>query len=141
MLLLQGALESATWCNKFVGLGGVKHLLNSIMSTDFQDPAKGSKRHICLALLLRVVNYFTIGTALFSSNQCQLQLLNLIASFIADITGKDGQEICRLRGDILLESVNADALVGRLLEITMRASLSESSDGKSDIFLSSVSRI
>lgn len=42
---------------------------------------------------------------------------------------KDGQEIFRLRGDILPASVDAEALISRLLDMSMRAAIPDASDG------------
>lgn len=51
-------MERAEWRERFISLGGVKHLTTILMNTDFYDSARGSKRKTCLALLLKLVKYF-----------------------------------------------------------------------------------
>ena len=51
-------MERAEWRERFIALGGVKHLTTILMNTDFYDLARGSKRKTCLALLLKLVKYF-----------------------------------------------------------------------------------
>jgi hypothetical protein len=51
-------MERAEWRERFIALGGVKHLTTILMNTDFYDHARGSKRKTCLALLLKLVKYF-----------------------------------------------------------------------------------
>lgn len=50
--------EKTEWRERFISLGGVKHLTNVLMKTDFNDAARGSKRKTCLALLLKLVKHF-----------------------------------------------------------------------------------
>lgn len=51
-------LEVTEWRERFIALGGVKHLTTILMNTDFYDVSRGSKRKTCLALLLKLVKYF-----------------------------------------------------------------------------------
>lgn len=54
----EALLERTEWRERFIALGGVKHLTTILMNTDFYDVARGSKRKTCLALLLKLVKYF-----------------------------------------------------------------------------------
>ncbi|KAF2075266.1 hypothetical protein CYY_003442 [Polysphondylium violaceum] len=50
------SVTSANWKQKFINSGGANHLINGIlMSVDLQSESRGSKKNICLAMLLRVL--------------------------------------------------------------------------------------
>jgi hypothetical protein len=55
--------ERAEWCNQFLARGGVNYLVNTLLTCDFFDVTRGSKRKVCLSLLLKIINSFTIGTS------------------------------------------------------------------------------
>lgn len=54
--------ERAEWCNKFLSRGGVKYLVNTLLTNDFFEVSRGSKRKVCLSLLFKIINFFTVGT-------------------------------------------------------------------------------
>jgi hypothetical protein len=54
--------ERAEWCSQFLIRGGVNYLVNTLLTCDFFDASRGSKRKVCLSLLLKIVNSFTVGT-------------------------------------------------------------------------------
>jgi hypothetical protein len=49
------------WQQKFLTLGGFHHLLQILMNNNFQERSRGTKRKICLELLLKLINHFVIG--------------------------------------------------------------------------------
>lgn len=92
--------ERAEWCNQFLARGGVNYLVNTLLTCDFFDVTRGSKRKVCLSLLLKIINSFTIETH----------------------TVNDGMEtVSRLRGVVLLNCTDGKQLVARLMELSMRA--------------------
>ena len=48
------------WKTRFLSTGGLAHFLNVLMTTNFFDPSKGSKRKECLTLLLQLTNFFVL---------------------------------------------------------------------------------
>lgn len=52
--------QKEAWRNKFLSLNGFNHLVKILMTNDFQDRNKGSKRKACLALLLKIISSLVI---------------------------------------------------------------------------------
>lgn len=61
-------LDTSKWRQNFLALNGLNHLFNILLTNDFQDPIKGSKRKPCLALILKIINSLLVdpNTTLFS---------------------------------------------------------------------------
>lgn len=48
------------WCEKFMALGGFSHLYSILMACDIADMVSGPLSKKCLALLLKLVNFFMV---------------------------------------------------------------------------------
>lgn len=53
-------LAQYEWKRRFLETGGLSHLLNVILQTDLVSQGKGGKGKECLALLLKIINFFTL---------------------------------------------------------------------------------
>eukprot|EP01087_Luapelamoeba_hula_P004813 TRINITY_DN1477_c2_g1_i2.p1 TRINITY_DN1477_c2_g1~~TRINITY_DN1477_c2_g1_i2.p1 ORF type:complete len:2138 (-),score=282.67 TRINITY_DN1477_c2_g1_i2:109-6522(-) len=100
--------EGAKWCEGFVAQGGVSHLLHIFMSTDFLDEEKGSKRIVCLALLLKLANYFTLD-----------HQPGGLHHKLRDPSG-------------FLERIGPSVFINKLLEVSGKVAFAESEPGNSD---------
>jgi len=118
--------EKVAWCSQFLSRGGVKYLVNTLIACDFFDSARGSKRKVCLSLLLKIINFFAVGNAstLGFMKNWERRSAKFAFNFARAETQtiNDGMEtVTKLRGDVLLSCTDGKVLITRILELGLRA--------------------